>query len=85
MIPTRDERKVLTAYSALIEKGVLPPKQIKDAQKALDAKVTAKYSKLTEDEIKKLVVEYKWLTTLEIAVQTELDRVSQALTGRIGN
>jgi type I restriction enzyme M protein len=30
-----------------------------------------------------LVVDYKWLTTLEIAVQTELDRVSQALTSRI--
>jgi type I restriction enzyme M protein len=78
-----DECKVLTAYAALIEKGVAATKHVKDAQKALDAKVTPKYSVLTEDEIKKLVVEYKWLTALEIAVQTELDRVSQALTGRI--
>ncbi|MGA8579415.1 MAG: hypothetical protein WB579_12095 [Bryobacteraceae bacterium] len=78
-----DERNVLSEYSALIEKGVAATKRIKDAQKALDAKVTAKYAMLTEGEIKKLVVEYKWLTALEIAVQTELDRVSQALTGRI--
>jgi type I restriction enzyme M protein len=81
--PNEDERKVLNAFSALIEKGGAATKQIKDAQKALDAKVTAKYANLSEDEIKKLVVEYKWLTTIEIAVQTELDRVSQALTGRI--
>jgi type I restriction enzyme M protein len=81
--PNDDELKVLTAYAALIEKGVAATKQIKDAQKALDAKVTTQYAKLSEDEIKKLVVDYKWLTTLEIAVQTELDRVSQALTGRI--
>jgi type I restriction enzyme M protein len=81
--PNEDERKVLNEYSALIEKGVVATRQIKDAQKALDANVAAKYAKLTEDEIKMLVVDYKWLTTLETAVQTELDRVSQALTGRI--
>ena len=42
-----------------------------------------KYGKLTEDEIKTLVVDDKWLATLAAAVQGELDRVSQTLTGRI--
>ena len=56
---------------------------MKDAQKALEAKVAAKYAKLTEDEIKTLVVDDKWLATLAADVQSELDRVSQALTGRI--
>ena len=56
---------------------------MKDAQKELEAKVAAKYGKLTEDEIKTLVVDDKWLATLAAAVQSELDRVSQALTGRI--
>ena len=42
-----------------------------------------KYGKLTEDEIKTLVVDDKWLAALAAAVQGELDRVSQALTGRI--
>jgi type I restriction enzyme M protein len=79
----KDERKVLNEYAALIEKGVVATKTIKDAQKALDVKVAAQYAKLSEDESKMLVVDYKWLTTLEIAVQTELDRVSQALTSRI--
>ena len=42
-----------------------------------------KYAKLTEDEIKSLVVDDKWLATIAAAVQGELDRVSQTLTGRI--
>ena len=42
-----------------------------------------KYGKLTEDEIKTLVVDDKWLAALAAAVQGELDRVSQTLTGRI--
>ena len=46
-------------------------------------KLDAKYPKLTEDEIKTLVVDDKWLATLAAAVQGELDRVSQTLTGRI--
>ena len=38
---------------------------------------------LTVDEVKTLVVDDKWLATLAADVQTELDRVSQALTTRI--
>ena len=53
------------------------------AQDALMEKVAAKYSQLAEDEIKTLVVDDKWLAALTTAVQGELDRVSQTLTGRI--
>jgi len=45
--------------------------------------VAAKYGQLNEAEIKTLVVDDKWLAALAAAVQSELDRVSQALTGRI--
>ena len=58
-------------------------KKVKDAQKALDAEVAAKYSRLSEVEIKTLVVDDKWLAALAASVQGELDRVSQALTGRV--
>ena len=78
-----DERKQLNAYLALIEQESIASKKVKDAQKLLDTKVAAQYAKLSTDEIKTLVVEDKWLTTLAADVQTELDRVSQALTGRI--
>jgi type I restriction enzyme M protein len=78
-----DENKMLVKYFALIEKEGAAGKQLKDAQKALDAKVAAKYFKLTADEIKPLVVDDKWMAWLAADVQSELDRVSQALTGRI--
>jgi type I restriction enzyme M protein len=38
---------------------------------------------LSEAEIKTLVVDDKWMARLSAAVQGELDRVSQTLTGRI--
>ena len=78
-----DERKVLREYLALIEKEAATAAKLKTAQDALEAKVAAKYGQLTEAEIKVLVVEDKWLAALSVAVQSELDRISQALTGRI--
>jgi type I restriction enzyme M protein len=77
------ERKVLSDYLALIEKEAETSAKVKAAQEALLAKVAAQYGKLTEHEIKTLVVDDKWLATLAAAVQGELDRVSQTLTGRI--
>lgn len=78
-----EERKLLKECLALIEEEAAAGKKVKDAQKSLDAKVAAKYGKLSEDEIKTLIVDDKWLTTLAAAMQGELDRVSQTLTGRI--
>jgi type I restriction enzyme M protein len=78
-----DERKLLKEYLGLIEKESDANKQVKDAAKLLDDKIAVKYGKLTEDEIKTLVVDDKWLATLAAAVQSELNRISQALTGRI--
>ncbi len=78
-----DELKVLNNYLALIEKEADADSWVKEAQKELEGKITVKYGKLTEDEIKTLVVDDKWLANLAAAVQSELDHVSQALTGRI--
>jgi len=78
-----DERKLLDAYLDLAEQEALDSKKVKDANKALDAKVAGKYSELTVADIKTLVVNEKWLAALAMSVQSELDRVSQALTGRI--
>jgi type I restriction enzyme M protein len=70
-------------YLELSEKQTNLKTQIKEAEAALDKLAYEKYPKLTEVEIKMLVVNDKWLTTLAAAVQAELDRVSQTLTGRI--
>jgi len=56
---------------------------LKDAEADLDAKAYAHYPKLTEAEVKTLVVEDKWLAALEAAIQGEMDRVSQSMTQRV--
>ncbi len=78
-----EERQAVQEYLALIEQEAVVAAKLKAAQDALMEKVLAKYAKLTEDEIKALVVDDKWLATVSAAVQGELDRVSQALTGRV--
>jgi type I restriction enzyme M protein len=78
-----EERQALENYAALLEQEAAAKGRLKTAQVALEAKIAAKYGKLTEAEIKTLVVEDKWLAQLAADVQSELVRVSQALTGRI--
>ena len=68
---------------ALIEREAEAGKKVKTEQKALDAQVLARYAQFNEGELKTLVVDDKWLATLAADVQTERDRVSQALSGRI--
>ena len=58
-------------------------KRLRDAEAALDAKAYAQYPKLTEVEIKTLVVNDKWLATLNSAIHGEMDRISQSLTWRV--
>ena len=78
-----DERQALEACLGLIEQEAAAAKKLKDAQRALDARVMAQYGQLTPAEVKALVVDDKWLAALAASVQGELDRVSQALTGRV--
>ena len=58
-------------------------KKLKDAEADLDAKAYAHYPKLTEAEIKTLVVDDKWLAVLDAVIHGEMERVSQSLTQRV--
>ncbi|MCG2741135.1 MAG: type I restriction-modification system subunit M [Syntrophaceae bacterium] len=58
-------------------------KKLKEAEATLDAKAYAHYPKLTEAEVKALVVDDKWLAALDRDIHGEMDRVSQALTQRV--
>ena len=78
-----EERKALKDYLTVSEEQADANGSLKAAQESLIVKVAAQYGHLTEDEIKTLVVDDKWIATLAAAVQGELDRVSQTLTGRI--
>jgi type I restriction enzyme M protein len=79
----RDEAAILKCWLDLAEKEAALKRAVKDQDTALDGLAYAKYPKLTEAEIKTLVVDDKWMSRLSEAVQGELDRVSQTLTGRI--
>ncbi|GCE15104.1 type I restriction-modification system subunit M [Tengunoibacter tsumagoiensis] len=80
---SEQERELLDTYLTLLDQEAEASKKVKTAQKALDAKVVKKYEQLSEDEVKVLVIEDKWLETLNGDVQGELNRVSQALAGRV--
>ena len=58
-------------------------KKLGELEDELDAKAYTKYPKLTEDEVKALVVDDKWLATLDTRIHGEMDRVSQQLTARV--
>jgi type I restriction enzyme M protein len=77
------EQAVLAKYLELLDKQTALNKKIKEALAALDKKVIERYKTLTEDEIKQLVVDDKWMTVLERDVKTEMERISQRLTQRI--
>lgn len=77
------ELKILTQYSTLLTQQTTTNKKIKEAEVALDEKCYAKYPTLSEDEIKQLVVDDKWMHTLETTIQEEIDHISQRLTHRI--
>ena len=79
----KDEITVLKRWLDVAEQETTLKRAVKDQDAALDGLAYAKYPKLTGAEIKTLVVDDKWMARLSAAVQGELDRVSQTLTGRI--
>jgi type I restriction enzyme M protein len=79
----KDEAGVLNEWLKRNTEGADLKKKLKEAEAALDAKVYAHYPKLTEGEIKALVVDDKWLAALDRDIHGEMDRVSQALTQRV--
>ena len=78
-----DERDALEHCQSLLEAKSKAEKAVKDAQLALDEQVLAHYETLTEAEIKTLVVEDKWVASIQSAIEGEVQRVIQALTERV--
>ena len=78
-----DELGVLEAYLKLMGQEADANKKIKDARKALDKKVIDRYKVLTEDEVKTMVVDDKWMAAISGDVKTEMERISQRLARRI--
>ena len=80
---SNEEITVLKDYLKLLTRQGDINKKIKEAEADLDKKLYARYPTLTEEEIKILVVDDKWMAAIETAIKTEMDRISQRLTRRI--
>jgi len=77
------EREALARVMELIEAEARAAKAVKEARAALDERVLARYATLTEDEIRRLVVEDKWFASIRAAIDAEVERLTQRLAGRV--
>lgn len=78
-----EEKAALKHAKKLFETEAASKKAVKDAQEALDAKVLAQYGELNEEDCKALIVDDKWLATLQGRIQAEIERVTQQLANRV--
>jgi type I restriction enzyme M protein len=78
-----EELAVLREWLELSDEEAATKKALKAAEAELDDQAYGRYDSLTDAEVRELVVQGKWLSSLEQAVASEVERVSQALTGRL--
>ena len=75
--------QLLQSIEKLFEQQAALGKQIKEQTTELDNLTLKQYDKLTEAEVKELVIEKKWMRSLSASIQGEIDAISQRLTARI--
>jgi type I restriction-modification system DNA methylase subunit len=78
-----DELMALREWLLISDDELKTKRALKAAEADLDDQAYGRYDSLTEAEVRELVVQGKWLASLEQAVAAEVERVSQALTGRL--
>lgn len=79
----KDEIAILKQYLDLTDQIASDNAKIKVAAIALDKKALEQYKKLTDEDVKNIVVDAKWMKAMETAIEGEMERISQRLTGRI--
>lgn len=79
----QEEAALLTTYLDLLKQESEFKKAIKAAEKKLDQELLKKYQELNEEEIRYMVVNDKWLTSLEQRILAEMDSISQRLAQRL--
>ena len=82
---TKDAEEIAALDHALglLKKQSAAKKASKTAQDKLDQEVFVTIPKLSEGEIKSLVIDDKWQATLRGSVSNEVERVTQYLTNRV--
>jgi type I restriction enzyme M protein len=79
----KEELEILDQYLRLSEQLAEANKKIKEFSADLEKQVLVKYKSLTQEDIKDLIVEYKWMNAIEHGVINEMQRISQRLTTRV--
>jgi type I restriction enzyme M protein len=74
---------VFKQAKTLFDNEAVAKKSLKDAQDTLDLAVFKHYAKLTEADIKTLIVDDKWLATLQANIISEIERVTQQMANRV--
>lgn len=78
-----EEIAVLQKYLDLKGDISLNKKLIKERKYDLLTALVVKYADLSEAEIKRLVIEKKWFTSLALRLDCEMQRISQQLTSKV--
>ena len=78
-----DEITALETVTGLFARETEIKKKVKDASTKLQEMVFQKYAELSEDEIRQLVIEDKWSTSLETGIESEIESTIQSLIVRL--
>ena len=78
-----DEYAALILYSQKCAEMDIVDKAYTAARKALDEKLVAKYAELTDDEIKHLLFDMKWMAKLAADVCDEIEQVLNTLSSKV--
>ncbi len=78
-----EELGILREWLEMSTQEAATKKALKRAEADLDDQAYGRYESLTEAEVRELVVQDKWLSSLEQEIASEVERVSQALTTRL--
>ncbi|CAM6682953.1 Type I restriction-modification system, M subunit [Leclercia adecarboxylata] len=79
----KEEKEVLKTTQKLFDAETRAKKEYKEAQEKLDVAVFAHYPKLTDNDLKSLLVQDKWQASLAGSLEAEIERVTQRLANRV--
>ncbi len=78
-----EEKAAIRKVLQLFDEEAELKKSLKEHQEKLDLAVFKKYPVLSENEIKTLIVEDKWLSVLSNNIHSDIERVTQQLANRV--
>lgn len=78
-----EEEKILKQYLDLLSHETSIKRTIAEKEAFLDENLLKYYGVLTEEIIKQLIVEDKWMVEINSDIHSEMDRITQRLANRI--